>query len=216
MTKEGELGKRQDERLRPEKSRKKGRFQGLPSAALRLPLSLLPDCRALSPLAFQCSPSVSFPLSGCLGYPLQQLCLGKNKSKTQNNSWGKTTAAASSPSAAPATAVAGKAGTQPALGRALISNPIAASCQPLHTHRKQLGPIYHRGEGVMEGIKEGFTSVSWNERLVQVSLSLPGSVPAPRHLPTEKSPATAGLQLYCPQYSSAYRFRPPDSSSGKN
>ena len=71
--------------------RKKGRDKGFPQLPV---LSLVPVCTALSPM--HSNACLLSPFFGGLGYPLQQLCLGRNKSKTPNNSWGKTAAAASS------------------------------------------------------------------------------------------------------------------------
>lgn len=147
MAKEGQLRKRQDAKSKPRKSRKHGWLQRLRSI----------------PLANSSPGPWPFSSSGCLGYSRQLLPLGKNKSKTPNNSWGRSTAAAASPSAAPRL-----------LGRKLRRQAPRQRCESFDfqshrlvlsasAHRKWLGPHPSQGRGVMEEEKERTASISHNE-----------------------------------------------------
>lgn len=211
MTKEGELGKRQDGRLRPEKSRKKGRFQGLPSAALRLPLSLSsPSAQLFLPLHSNARPLSPFLSLAALATLSSNSVLGKIKVKPKTTPGGKRRQLLPPPLLCRHrcrwegrhTASAGESFDFQS-DRCILS----ASAHTPQTARPHLS---QRRRG--DGRNRRRIHLCLPERMAGAGVS----VPAPRHLPIEKSPATAGLQLYCPQCSSTYRFHPPDASSGKN
>lgn len=80
---EKQRAKKQDTRLRPAESRKKGMFPKLLSSAYCFPL---PWGICISPCAFQSSPSFFLSFFCCLSTLSSSSPLGKNKSETQNNS----------------------------------------------------------------------------------------------------------------------------------